>query len=274
MASAMLGIFGFLKLSFADILDILMVAVLIYLVFRWIRGSAAMNIFVAVILLFVLRVIVAAFNMKMMSALLGTFIDLGVLALIIIFQPEVRHFLMKLGSRYGVASKGKDFLGRLFGIKDQKMGNSTVSEIAEACRQMSADKTGALIVLPRKDSLDYIAETGDTVDATVSRRLLMNIFFKNSPLHDGAMIIDGDRIEAARCTLPITQRNDIPASYGMRHKAAIGISEETDADVIVVSEETGGISFVRGGKIEKIGNINELKLLLGVGESTPQEEKE
>lgn len=261
----LLNIFGFLNLSFADILDILMVAIFIYLVFRWIRGSAAMNIFVAVILLFVLRVVVAAFNMKLMSALLGTFIDVGVIALIVIFQPEVRHFLMKLGSRYGMAGKSRDIFNRLMGIKEKKMGGGTVNEIAEACRAMSADKTGALIVFPRKDSLEFIVETGDIVDAKVTRRLIMNIFFKNSPLHDGAMIISDDRIVAARCTLPITGRTDIPAHYGMRHKAAIGITEETDADVIVVSEETGGISFVRGGNINKINNINELKLLLSAG---------
>ena len=267
----LLNIFGFLNLSFADILDILMVAIFIYLAFRWIRGSAAMNIFIAVILLFVLRVVVAAFNMKLMNALLGTFIDVGVIALIVIFQPEVRHFLMKLGSRYGVAGKSRDFFNKLLGIQEQKMAGGTVNEIAEACRAMSSDKTGALIVFPRKDSLDFIIETGDIVDAKVTRRLIMNIFFKNSPLHDGAMIISGDRIVAARCTLPITGRSDIPARYGMRHKAAIGISEETDADVVVVSEETGGISFVRGGNIKSIGNINELKLLLGAGEGTPDE---
>ena len=269
----LLNIFGFLNISFADILDILMVAIFIYLAFRWIRGSAAMNIFVAVILLFVLRVVVAAFNMKLMSALLGTFIDVGVIALIVIFQPEVRHFLMKLGSRYGVAGKSRDFFNKLLGIQEQKMAGGTVNEIAEACRAMSADKTGALIVLPRKDSLDFIIETGDIVDAKVTRRLIMNIFFKNSPLHDGAMIISADRIVAARCTLPITGRTDIPARYGMRHKAAIGISEETDADVVVVSEETGGISFVRGGNIKSIGNINELKLLLGAGEGSTEEKR-
>lgn len=257
------AIFGFLSLSAADCLDILMVAALIYLVFRWIRGSAAMSIFIAVILLFVLRVVVAALNMRLMNALLGTFIDVGVLALIVIFQPEVRHFLIRLGSRYGAAGKGKDLINKMFGVKDQQIGGETANEIAEACRTMSETKTGALIVMPRKDSLSHIIETGDTMDAKVSRRLIMNIFFKNSPLHDGAMIIEGDRITAARCTLPITQRTDIPPTLGMRHKAAIGISEETDADVVVVSEETGDVSFVRGGKLKKIGNINELKLILG-----------
>ncbi len=269
MTNHIQAIFGFLSLSFADCLDILMVGAIIYLVFRWIKGSAAMSIFIAVILLFVLRVIVSALDMRLMNALLGTFIDVGVLALIVIFQPEVRHFLMKLGSRYGFDGKGKSILGKLFGDRGQVMGGEAMNEIAEACRAMSAEKTGALIVLPHSDSLNYIKETGDLLDAKVSRRLIMNIFFKNSPLHDGAMIIEGDRIVAARCTLPITQRNDIPASYGMRHKAAIGITEETDADVVVVSEETGGVSFVHGGELTPIGNINELKLIL-----VPQEEKE
>ena len=127
---------------------------------------------------------------------------------------------------------------------------------------MSADKTGALIVIPHKVSLEHIVETGDKIDAHVSRRLLMNLFFKNSPLHDGAVIISGNRIVAARCTLPITEKTDIPPSFGMRHKAAIGISEESDAEVVVVSEETGAISFVKGGNVTGINNINELKLLL------------
>lgn len=266
-----LAIFGFLKFSPADAIDILMVAVIIYLCFKWIRGSAAMNVFIAVVMLFVLRVLVAALNMKLMSAIIGTFLDVGVIALIVIFQPEVRHFLMRFGARYTSSGKGRSLLNKLLGIEDKKMGNEAVNEICEACRQMSSDKTGALMVIPRRDSLEYIAQTGDLVDAKISRRLIMNIFFKNSPLHDGAMILRHDRIEAARCTLPITQRTDIPPSLGMRHKAAIGISEETDADVIVVSEETGGISFVRGGRLSAIGNINELKLLLGSSESQQPE---
>ena len=127
---------------------------------------------------------------------------------------------------------------------------------------MSSDKTGALIVIPHTNPLQYIIETGDRIDAIVNRRLIMNLFFKNSPLHDGAMIISGERIIAARCTLPITGRSDIPPALGMRHKAAIGITEEADCDVIVVSEETGGVSFVHGGSLRRVGNRNELKLLL------------
>ena len=133
---------------------------------------------------------------------------------------------------------------------------------------MAEDKTGALIVIAHDTPLDDIISTGDRIDATIHRRLIMNLFFKNSPLHDGAMIISGGRIVAARCTLPITEKTNIPARFGMRHKAAIGITEESDADAIVVSEETGNISFVRGGEVTPINNINELKLLL----TTPVEE--
>ena len=269
----LLGLFGFLKFSFTDVVDILMVAAIIFFVFRWIRGSSAMNIFIAVILLFVLQVIVVAFDMKLMSALLGTFLDVGVLALIIIFQPEIRHFMQRLGSRYNLGQRGREVLARLLGIREKQRGSDEVNELAEACRAMSESHTGALIVLPGKQDLDFIVQTGDEVDALVRRRVIMNIFFKNSPLHDGAMIISGGRIVAARCTLPITERTDIPPHYGMRHRAAIGISEETDAEVIVVSEETGGISFVRNGNLTPIGNINELKLLLGSGENV-QEEKD
>jgi len=252
---------SFLRLSFTDILDIVMVAFLIYYVIRWIRGSTAMNIFIAVLLLFMLRVLVEVFNMKLMSTLLGTFLDLGVLALIIIFQPEIRHFLIKFGSN-GFNFKAGSWLKRFFKIQDKKLGLQAVNEITEACRSMSAEKTGALIVLPNKNPLDYIIETGDRIDAIISRRLIMNLFFKNSPLHDGAMIINKDRIVAARCTLPITEQTNIPASFGMRHKAAIGITEESDAGVIVVSEETGGISYVYKGELTHINNINELKLIL------------
>ena len=128
---------------------------------------------------------------------------------------------------------------RLFGEKGKTLDSVAVQELSEACRTMSNQKTGALIVIPHEVNLNHIIETGDKIDALINRRLILNLFFKNSPLHDGAVIISGDRVVAARCTLPITERTDIPASFGMRHKAAIGISEESDADIIVVSEETG-----------------------------------
>ena len=257
-----LSLLGFLGMSLIDVLDILLVALIIFVVFRWIRNSTALNIFLAIIVIYVMVVIVDALGMKLMSALLGTFVDVGVVALIVIFQPEIRHFLFRIGSEMNVGAKGRALLGRILGTHETKLDSAAVDEVAQACRAMSNEKTGALMVFPHGDTLDYIIATGDRIDATISRRLIMNLFFKNSPLHDGAMIIGGGRIIAARCTLPITDRSDIPASFGMRHKAAIGISEQSDADVIVVSEETGNVSFVRQGELRHIENMNELKLLL------------
>lgn len=254
----------FLHFSWIDILDILMVALIIYLVFRWIRGSTAINIFIAIILVVVVRTLAEALGMKMISSLLGTLIDMGAVALVVIFQPEVRRFLGTLGRKAGTTLEQQSFLQKLFpGLQGRRVDTRAAQEIAEACREMSAQKTGALILIQRKNSLEDIIATGDVVDAEIGRRIIMNIFFKNSPLHDGAMVIGGNRIIAARCTLPITERTDLPARYGMRHKAAIGISEQCDVDVIVVSEETGGISFVRSGRITAVENINTLNLLLG-----------
>lgn len=252
-----------MHMSFADILDILMVAAIIYLLFRWIKGSSAMNIFVAILMLLLMRVVAESLNMKLMSVILKTVLDLGVLALVVIFQPEIRHFLIRLGSRSGISGRWRNLIRKVIRMEETgSIDGKSINEITEACRAMGAEKTGALIVLPCENPLNQIITTGDEVDAMVSRRLIMNIFFKNSPLHDGAMIIKGDRIVAARCTLPITGRTGIPAHFGMRHKAAIGISEESDASVIVVSEETGNISFVKQGEVTRIENINELKLLL------------
>ena len=259
-----LAIFGFLEMSFTDILDILLLGILIFILFKWIRGSSAMSIFVAIISLYFIRILVGAFGMKFMVTLLDTVLDVGVLAIIVIFQPEIRKFLIQLGNKYMANAKGSNLLNRVFGKGKQAADYSeAVNEIADACLRMAESKTGALIVITQKAPLADVISTGDKVDGAIHRRLIMSIFFKNSPLHDGALIISGNRIAAARCTLPITQRKNIPASYGMRHKAAIGVTEETDADVIVVSEETGKIAFIKEGKVTKINNINELKLLLG-----------
>ena len=259
----LLEIFGFLQLSLTDILDILLLAIIIYVAFRWIRGTSAMSIFIAIISLYVIRELVSAFNMRLMNALMETVLDVGVIARIVIFQPEIRKFLIRIGNRYMHSARGQRIFEKVFGKnKGNSASSETANEITEACRRMSESKTGALIVIAHQIPLDEIISTGDNIDAAIHRRLLMNLFFKNSPLHDGAVVISGERIVAARCTLPITERTNIPASYGMRHKAAIGITEETDAEAVTVSEETGNISFVKGGQVTRINNINELKLLL------------
>lgn len=259
-----LAALGFLQLSIADILDILLLGLIIFFLFRWIRGSSAMSIFVAIVSLYVIRVLVSAFNMRLMTAIMDMVLDVGVLALIVIFQPEIRKFLIRLGNRYMNSAQGRAILNRITGKgkTGSLAGSEAVNDLTEACRRMAEDKTGALIVIVHKNPLEEVISTGDRIDAAIHRRLIMNLFFKNSPLHDGALVIAGNRIVAARCTLPITENKNLPANYGMRHKAAIGITEESDADAVVVSEETGRISFVKAGVVTSIQNINELKLLL------------
>ncbi|MBO4671703.1 MAG: diadenylate cyclase CdaA [Bacteroidales bacterium] len=250
---------GFLHFTFIDLVDIILVAAVIFIIFRWIRGSSAMNIFIAIILLFLVRVLATALNMRMISALLGAILDIGALAIIIIFQPEIRRFLNNMGR---TASNNLLVRHLLKNRKAEDIDSQVISDIVSAVDQMSSIKTGALIVIRRKDNLQSIIATGDNIDARIGERLIMNIFFKNSPLHDGAMVIGGNRIIAARCTLPMSDRLDLPASYGMRHRAAVGLAEQCDADVIVVSEETGQVSFVHGSELTRIDNPNTLKLKL------------
>lgn len=259
-----LSTFGFLHLTFIDVLDILMVASLIFVIFRWLRTSSARNIFISVVLFLLLRVIVGALDMKMMSAIMGALLDVGTIALVVIFQPEIRSFLARIGRTAQRTEAAHGLLRWLSGSKTASaVSNELIDEITSACEEMSEQKVGALIVLLHRDDIADIVRTGDHIDAQISQRLIENIFFKNSPLHDGAMVIGENRIIAARCTLPITDRSDLPARYGMRHKAAIGLSEKCDASVIVVSEQTGRISFVHDGNVQTISNINTLKLLLG-----------
>ena len=258
-----LGIFGILSFGWADVLDILMVALIIFFLIRSIRAdSTVLNIVLVLVFLLLLQVVVSALNMRMMTVLLNAIFDVGVLAVIIIFQPEIRHLLNRLSVASGLARRSGELFNRLLGIQEESMGSRSVVELSEAVRYMAQDRTGALIVLQHKTSLDEYMATGDRFNAEINRRLIMNIFFKNSPLHDGAMIIVGDHIAAARCQLPMTNRTDIPAHYGMRHRAAIGLSEDTDADILVVSEETGDVSFVHGGEIHTVQDMKELRQLL------------
>ena len=187
---------------------------------------------------------VRALNMELLSNILGQVISVGVIALIIIFQPEIRRFLQLIGMR----QKEFDFISRMFSVTRKKEDINT-SPIVSACLDMSNTKTGALIVIRQKDDLLFIIENGIAVDANLSVSLLKNIFFKNAPLHDGAVIVEGNRIVAAKCILPVTQ-SDVPKDYGTRHRSAIGISELTDAVVVVVSEETGALSIVKAGQIK------------------------
>ena len=249
--------FDFIHVGISDIFDILMVALLMYQLYKLIRGTPALSIFMGIIILYLSWLGVRVFNMQLLSTILGQVLGVGVLALIILFQQEIRRFLMMLGTRY----QHSVFFQKLFNTV-KNSGSWDLDSIVRACRNMSETKTGALIVIERKLVLDMYAETGDEIDARISSRLLQNLFFKNSPLHDGAVILRRNRILSARCTLPITENPYIPAHYGMRHRAAIGCTENTDALVITVSEETGLISVAEHGEIHSISGVNELRLAL------------
>ena len=248
-----------------DYIDVLLVGLLIYQMFKLIRGTAAMSIFLGIVLIYFIYQLTIRLEMTLLSTLLGSIMGVGVLALFIVFQQEIRRFLLHLGSRYTLSSGKIKWMARLFGKKSKGMSLQCLDELIQACRKMAETKTGALMLITRRSSLESIAETEDLIDAVVSRRLIENIFFKNAPLHDGDMLIVSERVKAARCTLPISDSPNIPAHLGMRHRAAVGISEQTDALVVVVSEETGDISVVQAGAIQKINSLTELRLALESG---------
>lgn len=252
--------FEFVDIKIIDVLDILLVGILIYQVYKLIRGTAAISIFLGILLLYIVWIIVNALNMQLLSSIMGQIIGVGVIAIIVLFQQEIRKFLLRLGNKFN--GRGSSFLNKIFGSKDASIKLVELDELTQACRKMSETNTGALIVLAHTSSLEFVIETGDIIDAKINRRLIENLFFKNSPLHDGAVIIANNRIVAARCTLPITENPNIPANYGMRHRAATGMTENSDASVIVVSEETGNISFVKDGVIRTMSSITELRLAI------------
>ena len=235
---------GFIPFTLIDFIDIFLVAGLMFAIYRATRGTSAPYIFFGIIIICIAWVMVRALNMELLSNILGQVISVGVIALIIIFQPEIRRFLQLIGMR----QKEFDFISRMFSATRKKEDINT-SPIVSACLDMSNAKTGALIVIRQKDDLLFIIENGIAVDANLSVSLLKNLFFKNAPLHDGAVIVEGNRIVAAKCILPVTQ-SDVPKDYGTRHRSAIGLSEIADAVVVVVSEETGTLSIVKGGQIK------------------------
>ena len=254
--------FDIINIHIMDVIDILLVGLLVYYVYKLIRGTAAISIFLGIIILYIVWAVVKALNMSLLSEIMGQVLGVGVIAIIVLFQQEIRKFLLSLGNNYILNNEKIKMFSKLFGNRGVAMELQALDEITQACRKMSETKTGALIVLAHTSSMEFVVETGDVIDARINRRLIENLFFKNSPLHDGAMVIADGRIVAARCTLPITENPNIPAHYGMRHRAAAGLSEETDACVIVVSEETGNISFVKDGKIKTMGSITELRLAI------------
>ncbi len=248
-------------ITILDIIDIFLVATVLFQLYRLIRGTAALSIFLGIFFIYLFWLIVRALNMEMISALLGQVIGVGVIALIIVFQQEVRRFLLVIGNRY--ISKSRFSFSRLFSmVTNEPSSPKEVEEIVKACERLAASKTGALIVVGRKSSLTIFSEGGEILKALISAELLETIFFKNTPLHDGAVLIEGGLIFAARCSLPTTEQITFSPRYGMRHRAAIGMSEHSDAIIVVLSEETGYISVADTGEMRENITPNELRNIL------------
>ena len=253
----------FFEVGLKDVIDILLVAMMLYYIYRLMRDSRSQNVFSGIMVFIVIWLFVSqVLQMRLLGSILDKLVSVGVIALIVLFQEDIRKFLYNLGAhqrmrtilRLITFSKGKD--------KELKDVKETIMPIVMSTMNMSRGKVGALIVLERAVPLDDIVATGDLIDATINQRLIENVFFKNSPLHDGAMIISKKRIKAAGCILPVSHDLDIPKELGLRHRAAMGISQESDAVAIVVSEETGGISIAQKGEFRLRLSPEELESIL------------
>ena len=232
---------GFLDVQLNDIFDILLVALLMFQIYKLLKGSMAINIFIGIILIYLLYLIVNALEMELVTTILEQFMSVGVVAALILFQQEIRKFLLMIG-------KTDQFKGIL-----KKKGTNgkaiNLNQIVEAAAFLGSQNTGALIVFSKGSELKFFAESGDALNADISKRLLITIFQKNSPLHDGAVIISNSKIKAARCILPVTENDELPAYLGLRHRAALGMSEVTDSIILISSEETGALSLARDGHL-------------------------
>lgn len=249
----------FIDLRWLDVIDILLVAFLIYLLYNIVRGTVAIRIFLGIFALYLFWKIVEALKMELLSEILGQFIGVGVIALIIVFQQEIRRFLLFLGNTS--ALRENKFLSRFinWNKKSASEFTSDINELYEACKSLSKDKTGALIVLKRNSMLEAFVTGGVELNAKLSNTLLESIFFKNSPMHDGAVVIEGDSIMVAGGVLPISEKRKLPSQFGMRHRAALGLSEHGDALIIIVSEETGDVSIVHNEQIASPIKLSDFK---------------
>ncbi len=243
-----------------DAIDILLVAILLYYLYRQMKSSGTTVLFQGIVAVLVAWIVVShVFKMRLLGAILNAIISAGFIVLVVIFQNDIRQFLIRLGSRRQWSSFLKYFQKEQ---DDHKEYLQTVDEIVMACNEMSETKTGALIVLRREDDLRPFVNSGDEIDAKVNARLIEQIFYKNTPLHDGAMIVESNRIKLAAGVLPVSHNNSIPKELGLRHRSAIGLTEQCDARVVVVSEETGDISVCRRGRIFRKLTATELQKML------------
>ncbi len=236
----------FIDFNIFDFIDITLVSILIFQLYKLVRGSAAINIFIGMMLVYIMWKIFSALEMSLLSEILGQFISVGVLALIIVFQQEIRRFLVLIGKNI--------FKNKNLFIKSKNrreiLSKENIEDICNACHNMSKTKTGAIIIIERNDNLDLILKTGRIISSNLSQIMIESVFYKNAPLHDGAIIIINKKIMGARCVLPISESNTIPTEMGMRHKAALGVTEQYDCLAITVSEQNGKISFFENGKIK------------------------
>ena len=249
----------FLKFGVKDLIDILLVAYLLYQTYRLMKDSGSINIFTGILVFIGCWLIVSqVLEMRLLGSIFDKLVSVGVLALIILFQDDLRKFLVTLGSHQKLGS----FIRLMTNTKNEKTEKADIMPIVMACMSMSKTKTGALIVIEKNVPLNEIIRTGETINSDVNQRLIENIFFKNSPLHDGAMIIRHKQIKAAGCILPVSHDLNIPKELGLRHRAAMGVSQETDALAIIVSEETGGISAAYKGQFHLRLTAEELERIL------------
>lgn len=263
-----ISFFSMPHMGVRDFIDILVVAFLIYKVLTWIKDTRTWALLKGVIVIIVSAVAAYVFQLTTVSWIISNAITLGMIAVLVLFQPELRRALEQIG-------RGK-FLGSILTGEEadySSLTNETIDGIIKACGQMSKAKTGALIVIENSTKLGDVERTGIPIDALVSSQLLINIFEKNTPLHDGAVIISKNRITAATCFLPLSDSLEISKELGTRHRAAIGVTEVTDAMVVVVSEETGKISFVRNGRISRGIDIEALNKILGASRSRKKHER-
>ena len=248
----------FLKIGIIEIIDIALVAILIYQLYKLVKGTVAINIFIGLAANYLLWKLVSAIHFQLLSEILGQFIGVGVIILAIVFQQELRRFLIMIGK--GKIIKNKGLLKFNFVVDADN--NLNISAIVNACQDMSSTKTGAIMILTQIDDLAIFAESGVEMNASISEPMIKSIFYKNSPLHDGAVIIRENKIISARSVLPVSNSNEIPGYLGMRHRAAIGITEESDAIAIIVSEETGEVSYAKEGEFFNKITIKQLEVFL------------
>ncbi|MEY5068360.1 MAG: hypothetical protein RLZ47_222 [Bacteroidota bacterium] len=253
---------NFLQFRLLDAIDILLVALIIYYVYSLIRGTIAVNILLGISIIYIGYFLVQQAQMRLLSQILGGFISLGFIALIIVFQQEIRRFLLLLGKNASL-QRNKAWWLFLFGKKEEINQNiNRIKPILDACRSMQKSKTGALIVFSKYFEEQHFQNSGEILNASISKRLLESIFQKNSPLHDGAVIIAENKIKSASCILPLTENDRLPAHFGLRHRAGIGISEVSDVLAVIISEESGEIAYARQGKAKMKVSFSELERLL------------